>query len=299
MEQTHSFNLVTGVPATIIGMTGRHRKILTQQQGKSFDKRLLSLLMDVTKTVGGVDVESMKESEKEEFFKSMFSADRKKLLTELRMYTYDFEPEFVFVHEYIGMDGATHSVEHTEDLSNGFPEQPFYEPDWHTICNMSYRQILALTPATKESKEDDAPLIMQPISCANYDEVRKYQYMYCYLPKTKRYIRMRRLDGIGEAIGNAANKADRDMNLAILMRTPCYIDSLENPGTPITLTRRNIEDMPVSDLDTMQAVITMFEGNIHTECMFEIPEDKPAADLGRTVVTDLLAQEHFFFPASR
>lgn len=293
--QTHEIKLVSSVPAVITELTGKQQRILTENNGKTFEQKLYSLLSSIVLVIGNVDILSLSDkpekenfgrSERDEFFRRLLGCDRKKILTQARLKTYP-DPIFSFTYNYVDVNGVKREIVKEEDLSEGFPEKPMYIFDPKLLKNadgrsLSIREILTLKD------------VLTPASFATYDEVDRHKEMVFDLPICGKKVKLFMVDGYGEGAVSGVKKESRSSHTALLMRRP----SIYHGDVPVLLQAGDLDKMHPQDLDTMRAVAKVFEGQLHTETMFENPEaNEFSPKEEKHIVTDLLGQMSFFFPA--
>ena len=91
-------------------MTGKHQRILTEQKNKKIGENLNEVIEDVLVRVGSVTTIDSK------FVENLLAADRKKILTECRQFTMDFDPEFKFTYDYLAKDKSKQKYLESLDL---------------------------------------------------------------------------------------------------------------------------------------------------------------------------------------
>lgn len=260
-KPTHIFKLTTGVECEVTELTGKHQKLLTEQNNKSHNDKLAEMLADVIVRVG------TKKDIDTEFVKAMLSADQKKILCEVRQFTLDFDPNFVFTYKYTDNKGAKQEHVIEIPISEGFNSEP-----------------------TKKVLEDGT---LGDADYTEYSEVQKEVFMT--LPRSGEKIRFTMLDGRGEEIGSATNKNKRSSHTVIAMRNPVYFKEGSNKKMiPIKL---NLDNLAYKDIEALRSKIKEVEGKVDTEIMFEHPEAQYKAADEKEVVVDVLGTVAFFFPS--
>jgi len=296
--ETHEFNLITGVPTIIGGLYGKEQRILTEQNGKSFQQKLYYLLASVTKKVGDVDIQSLSDKEREDFFKNMLSADRKKILIMTQRFSYDFDPYFIFTYKYVNSETQKEDqIVKRLDISGGFPETPLKKFDENILKGKTFSELKELQGDKLKELQDSIP----DVQCSNYEEVLQYKTILIELPKTKIRVELTLIDGMGESIGGSTKKEDRSSHTALLMRQPRRLMAKpeeENNGhyNKINITKAELDKLPVMDIEYMRKAVQIFEPRVDTEFRFEAPDGDTTAE-GRYVVSDVLHQLSFFYPS--
>lgn len=285
LQATHKFSLVSGIEAEVSCLTGKEQRILTEQKAQTIETRQYALLASILRRVGDVYLDSFdKDSEREEFLKSMLSCDRKQALVMARQFTNDFDPEYDFDFEYTSVDPAKgkqtfpQSVRLNEDGT--FPFQP--------IKDFNADMLKGLTKL-KDIKAVLAEL--KPKVFGSYEDVLNYKFIYFTLPVSGIAVRMRMLDGVGEAIGSGTKKEQRSSHTMLMMRNPCY----KSGEAYISFSYSDLDKMHVNDLEMMRLIRKHVEGNVDSEIQFEHPEAELMPGQDKTVVIDLSMQTSFFF----
>lgn len=264
---THVFELPSGIECEVKELTGKHQKMLTEQNKKPHNEKMAEMLADCIVRVGdnhNIDLAFVKDV--------MLSADKKAALVELRQFSLDFEEDFTFLHTYKDIDGNKQEVEITEEIPNGrFPMRPLHK----------YVQAEGEEPELVPAKYND------------YSEIQKEQYFI--LPKSGLKVRWNLLDGKGEAIGNAKAKNQRSSHLTLEMRRVVYFEAKESGGeTPVLL---NFDKLGLKDIEALRAEIKRVEGAVDTEIMIELPDSEFRAKNDKHNIVDVLSMIAFFFPS--
>lgn len=261
---THTFKLTSGVECEVEEMTGKHQRILTEQKNKKLGENLNEMLVSVIKRIGS-DTHITLEK-----VKNLLASDRKKILTEVRQFTMDFDPLFKFNYDYVTSQGHK-AVEPLEiDLSKGFPSTQL--------------KVLGKNEAGQTALVD-----------ATYDEYDNIQRNYTIiLPKSKKEVRWTLLDGVGEAAAMATSKADRSSHTAIAIRNPVEFHQGEVDRVPIKL---DLDRLPLKDVEALRNHIKEVEGSVDTEIMFVHPEAETKPKEEKEIIVDVLGVVAFFFPS--
>ncbi len=259
MAHTHVFKLTSGVECEVREMTGKHQRILTEQKNKKIGENLNEVIEDVLVRVGSVTTIDSK------FVENLLASDRKKILTECRQFTMDFDPEFKFTYDYIAKDKSKQKFELAIDLKDGFPSRNLMVEQEGELVEASYSE---------------------------YSEINKKVTLV--LPKSGKQIQWTILDGLGEMTGAATSKAERSSHTALKMRNPVELVKTDAGFTPIQI---NLDTLSFKDIEAIRSSIKKIEGNVDTEIQFEHPEAelKPASE--KMVTVDVLSVLAFFFPS--
>ncbi len=266
--KTHTFTLPSGVECEVKELTGKHQRILTEQKSKKLGDNLNEVLVDTVVRVGTYSEITL------EFIQGMLAADRKKVLVELRQFSFDYEPKFSFKYDYLGADSQGREEKKSEDMEVDLSDKVSVDEDGKEVRV----SVFGVKPYATQYKE--------------YAEVKKD--ITITLPKSGKKVMYRLLDGFGEQVGMNTKKADRSSHTPILMRHPR--EFIKTPGgeTPIIL---NLDTLPIKDLEALRVSIKENEGQVDTEFRFEHPdaENKPTEE--KQVVVDILGVLAFFFPS--
>lgn len=226
---THTFKLLSGPECEIKEMTGKHQRILSEGTD-SFQAKLNKMLKDLIVRIGSVtDIT-------EDVMIELLSGDRKKMLTEARQFTLNYDPLFKFNFEY--EDGNKKMSEPMEiDLSEGIPEKPYYQT-WNELSDIDKQVIITLPRCNKKVR---------------------FQMLTCKM----------------ENWGASQDKETISMHTPILMRNPQWINESEkgNP-VPIKMDQKDLDNMSYLDIETLRASIKKFEGGVDTELMIKHPKTK-------------------------
>lgn len=289
IRASHIFKLVCGIEAEVYALTGREQRILTEQKAQTVEARQYALLASILKRVGDTHLDSFnKDSEREEFLKTMLSCDRKQTLVTARQFSNGFDPDYDFDFEYTSVDTAKgkQSFPQTVKLNDdgSFPYQPIkdFSADMLMKGGVPLKSLKAIRAILSELK----PKVFE-----SYDEVMKYKFMYFTLPVSGIEVRMRMLDGTGEAIGSATKKEQQSSHTTLMTRNPCY----KSKESYISFSLSDLDKMALNDLEAMRLVRKYVEGNVDSEIQFEHPEAALLPAHEKTVIIDLSLQTSFFF----
>lgn len=256
IKATKTFNLLSGVECEVFELTGKQQHILSEQDGKDGNDKFVKMLATIIKRVGSV------ENPDEKFITSMLSGDRKKALVMARQFSMrdmDQEKKFLFHYPYTDKNGIKQNHELEINLENGFPEKVYKKADG------------------------------SPLDCKEYSEInREYETI---LPRTKKRVTFKLVDGYGESIGSAVKK--KSSHTTFIMHNCRYYVG----DTPIQLDEKELDNLPMSDIEHLRKVIFDVEGAIDTVVEFEHPEADIKPKNEKIVRTDLLTQTAFFFPS--
>jgi len=259
-ENTHTFTLTSGVEAEVKELTGKHQRLLTEQKNKTTGDNINEVLADVIVRIG-----SNKNIDKK-FVEEMLSSDRKHLLTEVRQFTMDFDPNFSFTYEYTSeRSGKKEKFTYDTDLSEGFPKKML-----------------------QVEGDGDAEGELVDAAYKEYAEIQKQQRMI--LPKSKLEIQWNLLDGKAETKFQTLPKNKRSSHTAIEMRNPVKFDG----ETPIKL---NLDNLAIKDIEALRSRIKEVEGQVDTEIMFEHPEAEYKSRGNKDVIIDVTNELAFYFPS--
>lgn len=285
----YEFKLVSGVSASVTELTGDEQRLLTEQKSSSENRSFL-MLNNLLKRVGDIDLTLLKDDERMEFIKGMLTCDRKMALCTARQLSNDFDPIYDFNFEYDSEDpkkGKSVSTQ-TVDLGSGsFPFTPIKNFSMNLLMDKDKKALTKLRDIEVVLKT------LEPRVFNTYDEVIKNKFIFAVLPKTGISIRMRMLDGVGEAIGAATRKEQKSSHTMLMMRNPCYQE--KDNGPFISFSLQDLNKLPVNDLEFMRLLKKYIEGNVDTEIRFPHPEADLKGPNEKMVVVDLLTQLSFFF----
>jgi hypothetical protein len=290
MQMTHTFKLVSGIEAEVSELSGKEQRILTEQVSKTQEQRNFDLLGSLLKRVGDTDLSTMKEAERNEFLKSMLSCDRKRALGTARNYSTDFDPIYDFSYEYDSEDKKKGKQIWYEKCQIGDDGDFSFTPIKHFEQSMLVNE--QGKPLTKLRDIEAVLSQLEPAYFSTMEELNKAKFIYAILPKSGTQIRLRMLDGIGEAIGGATKKDQRSSHTSLIMRNACY----QHKGDVyISYTLSDLDKLPLTDLEFMRLLIKYIEGRVDSEVRFEHPEADLKATGDKIVIVDLMSQISFFF----
>lgn len=251
---THKFTLPSGVSCEVKELTGKHQRILTEQKSKKIGENLNEVLVDVIVSVGTkLDIDL-------EFVQKMLSADKKKILVEVRQFSNDNDPLFKFNYEYLGTNAKGEEEKMSEpmevNLEGGFPAKQYHK-QWTEYADI----------------ERDVTIT---------------------LPKSGQVVKFRMLDGEGESVGAATKKAERSTHTALEMRFPRFMQKTSADTIPVKL---NLDTLAIKDIEYLRAQIKEKEGQVDTEIMIKHPEadNKPMNE--KEIIIDVVGVLAFFFPS--
>lgn len=266
MQSTHKFNLLTGVECQITELTGKHFRILTQNEkdtDNSFKAKLARMLESLIVSVGSVVIAELPKESKDtdvmtraKFINSLLSEDRRFILTEARQYSMDFDTNFNFVWEYEHW-GKQLTQEMKLEIPGGhFPFKP-----------------------AKQQVAEYADLLRE---------------VELVLPKSGEKVRFTLLDGNGEAIG-AAEKTPSTNTLFRMRRAQWFNKGAGKNGVWHML---DPETIGMKDMGYFMQMIKEHEGKVDTELRFQHPKADEQGLIGenRFVIVDVLDSKAFFFP---
>lgn len=256
---THIFKLPTGVECELKELTGKQQRILTEQKNKKLGENLTDMLMSILVRVGTVTEIT------NDFMGKLLTCDRKKMLTEARQFTMDFDPNFKFGYEYVNRDNIKVTFDYEQELSDGFPTKNLLVEKAGTWVDATYTE---------------------------YSEVDKF--MFTKLPKSGRVVRWSLMDTKAENLMHSIKKADRSSHTAIQLRNPCEMVLADNATVPIQV---NLDELKILDIEHLRAEMLRIDGQVDTEIMFEHPEAETKPSNERMVTLDLLSTINFFFPS--
>jgi hypothetical protein len=223
----HEFKVPSGLTCKVKDLTAGHQEDLTKGGSVNLDAKLNALLKDVIIEFGG------KSNLSDEDVLDILSADRKKILFELRQYSLDFDPNFKFTYKYTE-GGEKKEIEQEVDLSDGLPERPFYKT-WET-----------------------------------FEEMKGDKVVEVVLPKSEQRVKFKLLDGRGTMLGSAIKKADLNVNSGIVARSPQVFHKLDGDGKELWL-KLDPRKLSLKDVEFLRRSIKDHEGQVDTELMFENP----------------------------
>lgn len=254
--RTHTFTLTSGVECEVKEFTGKHQRILTEQGNKKLGDSLNAVILDILVRVG------TKTNFDDKFVKDLLSSDRKKILTEARQFTMDFEPNFKFNYDYASQAGTTEQEPLEVDLSKGFP----------------FRTL-------KVVKEDG---VLVDAAYTEYDQIERH--VHFELPSSKTRVRWELLNGKNELAALQIPKGQRSSHTSIALRNPVYFKG----ETPIQV---DLDSLGWKDIEALRKHIKDVEGQVDTEMMFAHPEAEFKPKSEKEIVVDLLNVMAFFFPS--
>lgn len=289
MNNTHEFNLTSGLPAEVSQLTGKEQRILTEQKNQSVQDRSYSMLASVLKRVDTTDLSTLSDEERTEFIKNMLAVDKKMCLAQARQFSNDFDPVWDFNWDYVSEDpkkGKQTLIQQVQIGEDGnFPVTPIKDFNDETKAAIA---------KVKKLRDIEAILVaLKPKVFKTYQEVMDYKFIFATLPiSTNVDIRLRMLDGVGEAIGSSVKKDLRSSHTTLLMRNVCY---KSDKGSWISFQSADLDKLPMNDLEFMRLLIKYIEGKVDTEIMFEHPEAELKPLNEKQVIIDLTQQLSFFF----
>jgi hypothetical protein len=257
--------LLSGVKAKINDLTGKEQEILSKQDNRSFNDKLNDVLASTVEYVGSL------YKPKAEFFNTMLSGDRKKLLVELRMYSMDNDPMFAFDYKYTDAKGNTATLP---------LEVPVTKEITHIVDG-------------EEVTEEVAGCNEKPYSFQvdEYSEVDQHRKVELTLPKSGKKVRYNLLDGKGEAIGANTPKLERSSHTQLKMRNVLELIPDETKEGGGVWTQCVLNNLPLRDIETIRSSIKENEGRVDTEHRFK----QPVTD--EDVIIDILGTVAFFYPS--
>lgn len=242
---------VTGIEYEVCELTGQHQAVMTKGGGKNMAKKLGELFKMVVKSAG-----ILKNPSDEDLLK-IPSADRKLILLTTRNFSLDYDPNFRFEYSYRSDEGKQITTEMEVTISTDYDIKPYINNKGEVI-------------QVKDLNELD--LEIETI-----------------LPKSKKIVRYKMLDGVGELKASTIKESDIDSN------TPLYIRNLREitkgaDGSDLPLVIRG-ESLSLRDIEHIRRSIKEHEGYVDSTFVIEHPET------GEEIKMDLLAQVGFMFPS--
>lgn len=275
--KTHIFPLNSGPECEITELTGNEQKLLTEQKSKKIGDALDEVLLAIVKRIG------TRTSFDMPFFQKMISPDKKVILENLRGFSTDWDPKFVFKFEYEGSDGKPAEIEMDLDVSERFAQLPpkVYNPDKNNGT---------------DDNGNDLPLGgFDAICVQEYSEMDAYREYEIVLNRTNKRVRLTLLDGNGERIGAMTKRDNRSTHTPIIMRNPREITKTASGNElPLVL---NLDKLPFLDIEQIRVAIKAREGQVDSEFKFLHPNEESRPEGNKYVGVDLLQQMAFFFPS--
>lgn len=234
---TTTFKLLTGVECEIKAWTGKHQKMLTIQDGRSFDEKITDLLRATIVRIGScTDITK-------EVVDSLLAGDRKYILVVARQYSLGHEDMYILPFAYTDKDGRSKTEEVRIPLvHNQFPTKLMQLPN--------------------EAGEYEDAIFNE------YSEVPKQQSTVLPMSGTK--VQFYLLDGVGTNIATGIRTKDKSSNTAFTMRRVTYMEKSKN-GNDIAVSL-NIDNTPLRDLEHIRKMYINIEPNVNTGVTFNHPE---------------------------
>lgn len=251
--ETKNIILLSGVEAVITPLTGLQQKILTRNNNLPFPEKCNEMLATCVKRVGN------NYAPDPLFFSTMLAGDRRKLLFELRMFSMDEDPLFIFDFEY-------------EDKGQKFKKS---------------LEIRLEHEDTQGTTVDGLP----ETKYYNYLEGQNYPIdkdITITLPKSGQQLKFTMLDGQGELIGSRIKEGDISTNSPLEMRKPVIFVQTEKALIPV---KADIDTMALKDIEHFRSEIKRHEGKLDSEIIIKHPVTN------KDVIIDILQQKAFFFPS--
>jgi len=167
--------LLTGIECGINELTGKHQRILTQQDDRGIHEHLDEILVDVVDYIGNIKVVT------HEHILNLLQCDRKQILTEARRIATvgtEYEKAFKYVFQYKSQNTGKNSEYPFEvPLKGGFPQTTVKIKSDKNLVDANY---------------------------TDYSQVKKE--IETVLPRSKKNVIINMLDGHGEAAAAVKKK---------------------------------------------------------------------------------------------
>lgn len=257
--------LVSGVKATYTSLTGKHQRLLSENEGKNFATTIYDVMADVVKSVGSLSGSDLSPK----FFSDvMLEKDRRDLQVAIRMYSMNDEPLFSFDFKYDDAEGRKKvdpvdiRLEYDEDYIDEDTGQKKTRTVVGCPCKPYYKQW------TEYSEIDRAVVII--------------------LPDCKKEVQFFLLNGVGAKLLQTTPKKKRSTHTLIEMHTPCYKELTDKSFKWISL---DLDDLTLKDIEFLRSEIRRHEGFVDTEVVFLHPVTQEKQ------FVDIVGQVTFFYPS--
>lgn len=259
MQQTHVFELVSGVECEVKELLAKHQRMLTEQNGKNLYENLTDVLCDVIIRIGSV------KQITREFIDTLLSEDRKLILWEVRKFSMGDET-FEFSYDYLDKDNNNQSYQVIVDLS---------EP-------LKLKRITVI---------EDGKVVEKKFK--EYSEVIKEHKLI--LPRSQKEVTFCISDGRSDKYAMGMSKKDRSSHTPIAIRFPKeYVESKNGNKVPINL---DLDKLSLKDIEYLRATIKEIEPFVDTTITFEHPDSELKSATDKNIKIDLLSVVAFFYPS--
>lgn len=251
----------SGLSFEVGEMKGKHQKMLSQYFAKKqMNEGLNAVLADVLISLG--DKKNITVAD----VKHLLICDRNFALVKARAVAMDNDP-FSFNYEYKG--------------STGLPTQTELVYDFEVSGEFPVTTVKVLN--------DEDKLVDANFENGYTDKDKIVEFT---LPKSKKIVRFRMLDGKGEENGSLIKKSDRSSHTPLIMRNVSEVTKTKD-GEELNLIL-DLDDLGMKDIEAIRQKIYDFEGRVGTEIKFDDPSEE------RDFITiDALGQPAFFFPSEK
>lgn len=260
--------LNSGLKYEIGEMKGKHQRILSSSFAK--DEGLTGLnevLADILVSLG--DKKNITVAD----IKHLLSCDKENMLLAARNLSMDGEP-FEFTYKYKSKSGIEKEVALVYD----------FEKDGD----------LGITTVKVEKEVTEGKFTTTKLADANFENgyTDEDKIVTIMLPKSKKVVKFRMLDGRGEENGAKVKVSQRTSHTPLKMRNPVEVlDKKDKEGNNIEVIL-NLDDLGLKDISYLRAQIKAYEGRVDTEIKFEHPEKE-----NEFITVNILGQLAFFFPS--
>ena len=268
--------LPSGIYADIRSMVGANQSILTQQD-LSVEERLNRVLIDIIEEIDRLEFSTMNDSQKKKAVLNLLEADRKSILVNARQLSMGKPQTFELAFAW-----NDKGVNKSEKIGLELLSEDNLQNCIDNICKEWGHPLESVTNINRICGMATKPYKMQfskypiPSGELDYEAVIgennfRFRLMLGAMPKVK--------------------ESEIDSNTKILMRLPRYQNEA---GEWLSVTRNNLNEMPLDMLEGIRKEIETNEGAVDTVVTFDHPSEN-----GKKVTVDVLGEVSFFFPSGR
>lgn len=281
VEKTGTVVLTSGIEAELVGLQGKHQAMITINDEAKRRKGIDQMLLSCLKRLGE------KTSFTIEDVQNLLSADRKKLLFELRNISNNDDKSFIFDYEFPTQGGKKLKQRYTVDfLKDDFPCTPYGWVKEKMIED--YKLKNGITKELKEEEEKEAISEPFPIMFTDYEEIIALSEIWTKLPECGISVRWNMLNGKEEIkYSKLLQVASITSHTQIEMRRPVF-ENTDLESKPIQ--KVPLDDLSLNDIEALRRDIMDKEGNVDS---FVVVQYKNDVSIQSQV--DLVATPAFFF----
>lgn len=281
VEKSGTTTLPSGIEAELTGLTGKHQALITINDETKRRKGIDEMLLSCLKRLGD------KTSFVTDDVQKLLSADRKKLLFELRNISNNNDKSFIFDYEFPTQGGKKLKQRYTVDfLKDDFPCTPYGWVKEEMIRN--YKEVNGITKALTDDEENEAIAEPFPVMFEDYADIIALSEVVTELPECGMDIKWNMLNGKEEVkYAKLLQVANITSHTQIEMRRPQF-QNTELEGNPYQ--RVPLDDLSLNDIEALRKDIMAKEGNVDSYVVVQYKND---ASIQSQV--DLVSTPAFFF----